>query len=1728
MKKSLRLKDNRDSLPLVVILTAIKTEFKTVVAHLTNRLEETGDRGTVYECGDFNVPGGQSWKVAVAECGAGNQRAAAEVHLAINYFNPEIILFVGIAGSLKKDIKLGDVIASTKVYGYHSGKSDAEFHPRPELAFSSYSLEQRARATARNNKWLQRLERLGNSHRSSGMPPEAYVGPIAAGEQVVSKTASPTFQLISNSYSDALAVEMEGYGTLHAASYYGVGTIVIRGISDQIDNKPGSDAAGCQQIASQSASAFAFEMLANFQYSLPSSLLPIPNIQSEPMNNLSAIKAEPSSPSIEWVIILDGELNTLDAAKIKAIEENLRDLSQDRNLVIKKIENGSIVVNVESTKDGFQKVNQLYARRILSKIADIPIKLIYSQDQYLKLGEMRAGFKQASQDLFAWPTTLDGEKWLNRKELGQIDSLIRTQRSSSILLLGPPGSGKSALLSKLGANFTNQGFPVLAIKADRLEVKVKSLEELGQFLNLPDDPISCVRLLALNQPTLVIVDQLDALADLVDLHSQRLNVLLDFINTLSERENIHLVCSCREFEYHHDIRLNSIQSEALNLSPPAWEEISLILSPRGMNALNWPQGFRDILLIPQHLKIFLEFIQGSGEMKIFESYQTMLEGLWNQKVTNREGLSGRAELLTEMAIIMGDEETLWLPTARFEDRLKIIEGLVASGILIFSEQGKSIGFRHQTLFDFARARAFAKGQGSLSEFVFSRQDALFVRPKLWSSLVYLRGADQKTYKREFDRLWNGGTLRLHIRFLLIEFLGQLDDPDEQEAKWLFDYLTNPELREKVLFAIQGKKRWFELISQSYLPALMNKTPAEKSRGVKGILISAWPFAREKNLKLIKKYWLPDKNKDTLTWSTMQVLSAWDVDTVQIICDLIARSEIHSDNVIVMATTVSAAAPELAPRIVATALNKNLAEAMTKNSDVEEHPPENLNEEEEFTWHFTHDSREPFKKLIEGEMNWYDLPKLAEAAPQAFLETLWPWFLKVIELISEKQNSLLVMYRSDFSLATSMKDDRDALRDFPLITAIERAITQWAVSNPSAFLEFLNEWQSTDLLTIQRLLARGLIKIASIHPLECLNFLINDPRRLILGHYDDKHSDTKSLISALVPHLSKLQSLQLEKRVMDWSLYRQIRKDESAKVKLDMSKWDREHRLSLLKAFPPESLSVKAKKLIQVEDRALPHGQDQEKNDNKFQSIESPMSSEQMAKAKDEHILNLFNELVDNTEWNHPRHLMKGGSIEASRTFADFAKKHPERAILLINQMIPGRQERPVGYAIEKLAEIDYPSEALFKLIIDLNQRGFKSKEFRVCVAWALEKRAQKEKGLPESICSLLERWLDEPWELEKDEPDEDETEQRSASKDDGGKDKRSTSLLWGHGGLITLPQGTYTILSTLTCAYLFKRPMETERWLRLLKSHLERPESNKTWCTLSRQFRFLVHCDHDQAIDFLKALFHKYPKVRDSQSGVILIAHLQSWLPEEVIKEFLYALRSSEWEYGSQAFGEILLLRQAYFPKEEWSDFEISELLDKQRPHSDDLTMVRSGGRLGLAFSAAHLWDSSRFRGLATDILIQLVPLANEAIAQAIMDVFRLVDTLYADELTYSLLDTLLAFPQVLKIGRKDFIIERIQDLLPGHPDLVYRICKTLLDLSGDKLAGGGTLFSLHATELIDIALTLQRYEGKYRPQGLELFERLLELEAYGARDVLAEIDSRPLSAVKMPKRSPCRKRQPK
>jgi nucleoside phosphorylase len=261
-------------MPRAVILTALPIEYLAVRSHLTAVQEQIHARGSIYERGTF-AAGNLTWDVGIAEIGAGNSTAAVEAERAVAHFSPDVILFVGVAGGIK-DVAIGDVVASTKVYGFESGKTGETFKIRPEIGLAAYGLEQRARAEARKGEWLERLSvdyaavvsmsAIQGETEIQQPIPRVFVAPIAAGEKIIASTKSEVYKFIRSHYNDAIAVDMEGFGFLEAArANQRVSAIVIRGISNLIDGKTQADSSGSQEIASRHASAFAFEILAKLQ-----------------------------------------------------------------------------------------------------------------------------------------------------------------------------------------------------------------------------------------------------------------------------------------------------------------------------------------------------------------------------------------------------------------------------------------------------------------------------------------------------------------------------------------------------------------------------------------------------------------------------------------------------------------------------------------------------------------------------------------------------------------------------------------------------------------------------------------------------------------------------------------------------------------------------------------------------------------------------------------------------------------------------------------------------------------------------------------------------------------------------------------------------------------------------------------------------------------------------------------------------------------------------------------------------------------------------------------------------------------------------------------------------------------------------------------------------------------------------------------------------------------------
>lgn len=258
-----------NSIPLIVILTALKEEYIAVRNHLNNIVDEDKN-DTSYESGMFIYKEKIIAKVIIRECGAKNTNASQETERVINYFNPQAIFFVGIAGSRKpKDFGIGDVIFPEKVYSYEGGKSEGgSFYVRPDNALMSYTLLEKAKKERNRDDWKILIK--GNWD----VEVKADLGVIASGEKVIESYYSGIGKILQDHYNDTSAVEMEGFGFGKAANRQGRETNniligVVRGISDILDqsiqnnDKQNDDKRPInrKEFASNTAAAFAYWLI---------------------------------------------------------------------------------------------------------------------------------------------------------------------------------------------------------------------------------------------------------------------------------------------------------------------------------------------------------------------------------------------------------------------------------------------------------------------------------------------------------------------------------------------------------------------------------------------------------------------------------------------------------------------------------------------------------------------------------------------------------------------------------------------------------------------------------------------------------------------------------------------------------------------------------------------------------------------------------------------------------------------------------------------------------------------------------------------------------------------------------------------------------------------------------------------------------------------------------------------------------------------------------------------------------------------------------------------------------------------------------------------------------------------------------------------------------------------------------------------------------------------------
>ena len=1076
----------------------------------------------------------------------------------------------------------------------------------------------------------------------------------------------------------------------------------------------------------------------------------------------------------------------------------------------------------------------------------------------IDINNVERAFHAVSRMLLDWPQETDGH-WIERPELPRLGELTTSTSPSVTVLLGGPGEGKSAILARLGSLLAEDGTVLLAIKADRVPRDVASLRQLDDWIDCGVDVAAALRRLAEKRRVVVLIDQLDALGELMDQHSGRLSALLRLVESIRDTPDLHVILSCREFEFRHDVRLNTLRAEEVTLARLPWDKVLPLLSARNIDTDRWNDEVRAVLRTPQHLAIYLELLARDIPVPDFTSYQGLLDRVIKERVERVYGdrtVQAAERIATEMAV----EEELSLGRARFSDLRVELQNLESAGVLVSSNNGFRVSFRHQTLFDVLRARSFLRDGTSLADYVVDqKQQSLFVRPTVWSTLNYLQASDTPTYRNEFLRLFRAPALRLHLRYLLIAFLGQVADPTDEEAGWLFSKLDAPDTRSRVRWAMASNAAaWFSRL-RDRLPSLMTEPP-RKAWATASLLAGAINQHHDSVLGLIQRHWMTQATYLQHVLHILCELRSWDAEATSVATAYVDRivDQTPGDTFPIrrLMDTTASSSPNLAFKIVAYYLRVRTDRAADVSPDGEtQHVPYG-------------DQWREYDQLFRDTI-WYRLGEMFDKHPEEFIEHVWPWFIVVFERLGVKPTPSRNTYRGHDGLTFSQVARKSDLFQ----KAIEQAIRAFAEDYPDAYIAFVEKNERSDLNVVHRLLALGLERIAAKRPRAALRYLLADRRRLAVGDIWDDHCASVSLIAAVAPALGTEDARRLEDAIVVWRYYPDEPTDSDVKCRFDLQRWSREHSLPLLRAFPFERLSSAGQRHLREEERAFPDAPNRNQSPPRTRRVDSPMSTEQMRKASDQDIIGLFETLTDATEWNHPtrrRTDVVGGSIQAAREFAEFAKTAPVRALRIIESFEPGKAERPSGEALAALGASDVPAATLIDCIRKLDGRRFASESFRVDAARCLREVARRNQGLHDGVCELLEGWITE----------------RSSASGDGAADSDDATLttgdsvLWDQHGFIQLPHGNYPILDALMLGYLLRSQPDLKEWLAVLKRHLKREEDTKVWSALARDMPCLVNAEDERGIEFLDALFARYPTVLNTKWGVLLIGQIVDRLPD--------------------------------------------------------------------------------------------------------------------------------------------------------------------------------------------------------------------------------------------------------
>ena len=197
------------------IVGAMRVEIEAILEAAEQVASQEHTSMTFYEGVLSGVP------FVAAQCSPGKVNSALCAQVMADLYHPRLILNIGVAGGIGKDVQIGDVVIATACVQYDfDGTAMGSALGEIEMPPDDRKMREFPCDPVISGKLAEAAEHLyGHAHR----------GIIATGDRFV---ADPNLGKWLNESFGALACEMEGASTAHACYLNHIPCAVLRTISD--------------------------------------------------------------------------------------------------------------------------------------------------------------------------------------------------------------------------------------------------------------------------------------------------------------------------------------------------------------------------------------------------------------------------------------------------------------------------------------------------------------------------------------------------------------------------------------------------------------------------------------------------------------------------------------------------------------------------------------------------------------------------------------------------------------------------------------------------------------------------------------------------------------------------------------------------------------------------------------------------------------------------------------------------------------------------------------------------------------------------------------------------------------------------------------------------------------------------------------------------------------------------------------------------------------------------------------------------------------------------------------------------------------------------------------------------------------------------------------------------------------------------------------------------------